>query len=204
MNPDQHEPTVTTARRVARILLAALSVAVTVYLAAIPLGLVRPADRLATAEAILVGVVFLVVLAAAEAPGYVLRGLTVGSSGVSAQFDRIERRQDSLESDIRALQVALTGLINKYELLHLQKLSGQGPVVVRFGEIMLRELEHLDSMQFLVPRDRRGLNAIRDDHGSATDDFDLKQYVDLTTEGREYLSLRMQLLARSAAKAAGR
>jgi hypothetical protein len=130
---------------------------------------------------------------------YAIKGLSFGSQGISAQFERIEERQKTIESEVQALQVALTGLVTKFELIHLQKLASEAPAIVRFGNIMLAELTRLDSMQFVYPIDVRGLNALRDDHGSGLNEFDLKDYVAITNEGREYLNLRAQLDARTAA-----
>lgn len=104
---------------------------------------------------------------------------------------------------MRALQVSLTGLVTKFELTHLKKLAADGPANVRFGEIMQYELTHLDAMEFIRPTSPRGLNALRDDHGGGLDDFDLKTYLEITQEGREYLLLRAQLAARIAETKAG-
>ena len=68
---------------------------------------------------------------------------------------------------------------------------------------MQSELTHLDAMEYIRPTNPRGLNALRDDHGGGLDDFDLKTYVEITQEGREYLLLRAQLAARAAGERAG-
>jgi hypothetical protein len=188
--------------RVLRWAPAAIAVlCVAAYLALIPAGVIATDNRLDTAEAILLAVLLVVVVFAAQT-SYTVKGLTIGSSGLVADFERIEARQDVLEAEIRALQVSLTGLVTKFEVVHLQKLAGEGPATVRFGEILLRELERLDAMEFVRPTHVRGLNAIREQHGSGLDDFDLKDFVEITTEGREYLALRAQLAARTARRRA--
>ena len=168
------------------------------YVAAVVAGLIDNANRLSTAEIVLVFVVLAAVVFAGTVSDYSVRNLTLGTAGISAQFDRIETRQSALESEVRALQVALTGLVTKFEVVHLEKLAADGPATVRFGEIMIAELTHLDAMRFLRPTGPRGLNAIREAHGSGTSDFDLKNYVEITQEGLEYLALQAQLGARSA------
>lgn len=168
------------------------------YVAAVVAGYVDNANRLSTAEIILVFVVVAMVVFAGTISDYSVRNLTLGTAGISAQFDRIETRQSALESEVRALQVALTGLVTKFEVVHLEKLAADGPATVRFGEIMIGELTHLDAMRFLRPTGPRGLNAIRESHGSGLSDFDLKDYVEITQEGLEYLALQAQLAARSA------
>lgn len=174
---------------------AALPILVLAYLLAVPFGLISGRNRLGAAEIALLATVFLAVIIIAD-PRYSLRTFSVSASGVSAQFDRIERRQDELESDVRVLQVLIGGLVTKYELVHLEKISGDDPVSVRFSHKMVEELEHLDAMQFVFPLNSRGLNAMEEDHGSGVDNFDLKEYVGITSEGREYIRLRRNLLAR--------
>jgi hypothetical protein len=68
---------------------------------------------------------------------------------------------------------------------------------------MQSELTHLDAMEFIRPTGPGGLNAIRDNHGSGLDEFDLKNYIEITQGGREYLALREQLIARTARTQAG-
>lgn len=172
------------------------------YLVAVSLGLVTPTNRFTTPE-IMVGVALLLVAAFVAQRSYVIRDLVLGPTGVSAHFDRIEKRQNELETEIQALQVAVTGLVTKYELSHLEKLAADTRAVVTYSNHMLNELERLDAMTYIVPTDLRGLNAVKQDHGSGLDDFDLKDYVRLTEEGRQYLSLRAQLAARTAAAKAG-
>ena len=167
------------------------------YLVAVPFGLLRDSDRLSAQDVVLALVLFVLLLFAAQST-YSLDSFSLGSSGLTAKVERMAVRQSELESEIRALQIAVGGIVSKYEILHLEGLAGDGPAVVRFGEIFVDELTHLDGMGFVVPRDVRGLNAIRDDHGSGEDDFDLKTYVDITMEGREYLALRAHLATRTA------
>jgi hypothetical protein len=172
------------------------------YLIAIPVGLVSHAQRLGMPEIILAAAL-LIVLGFAAQTGYAITDLTLGSGGVSAHFRRIEAGLSDLEAEVWALKVSLTGLVTKWELIHLRKLAADGPVIVRFGDIMQAELTHLDSMEFIRPTGPGGLNAIRDNHSSGLDDFDLKSYVEITQEGREYLALREQLAARTARAQAG-
>jgi hypothetical protein len=180
-----------------RVLAAVAVLLVLAYLVLIPLGVIHNQDRLGTPEALLATVLLVVFLFHAQ-NSYSIRDLTVGSSGIAASFERIDARQSALESDVRALQVTLTGLVTKFELVHLENLASEGPATVRFSQIMISELEHLDAMQFVRPTHVHGLNAIREEHGSGLDDFDLRQYVEITGEGREYLTLRAMRAARTA------
>ncbi|AQZ68459.1 unnamed protein product [[Actinomadura] parvosata subsp. kistnae] len=179
--------------RIGTILLAILlTIVYLVYLAGIPLGLVThrlEVHEVALAAALLAGVWF-------AASSYSITDFSIGAGGVSARLDRTEARQRVLESELRALQVALSGLVTKYEWDHLRRLAGEGPVPARFrqdGKLQL-ELERLDAMAFVEPVDtQRGLNAIREDHGHTYEEFDLTRYVRITKAGREYLRLREKL-----------
>jgi hypothetical protein len=195
------ERTARAARRTANFRIAVLGVACVAtlaYLVSITQGMIGPDNRLSTSEIALAVAVLATILLSGQVRGYSVKDLTLGTGGITASFERIEARQESLESEVKALQIALTGLVTKFEMLHLTKLAGDGTVSVRFGEIMLNELTHLDAMQFVRPRDPRGLNALRQDHGSGLSDFNLKDYVEITPEALEYLALRAQLSARAA------
>ena len=177
------------------ILVAALAIS---YLIAVPVGLVSQAQRLSAQEIIFASAI-LVALAFAAQGKYAITDLTLSSSGVTAHFKRIEKKQSELEEDVRALQVALVGLVNKNEQRHLERLAADGPYTVRFGDIFVAELTRLDAMDYVQPVDsERGINAIRQDHGSGLDDFDLKHYIAITSKGREYLDLRNTLTSRPA------
>ena len=173
------------------------------YLVAVPAGLVEENRRLGVPEIALVTVLLLGAVLSAQV-SYSITDISLGGSGVTARFERLQIRQDNLESDVRALVVAVTGIVTKYEAVHLEKLSREEPAVVRFGNIMLEELTHLDAVSFVRPKDVRGLNAMREDRGDGLQDFDLKDYIEITQEGREYLSLRARLAARTAEAGAER
>ena len=174
------------------ILILATALAIS-YLIAVPIGLVSQTQRLSVQEIIFASAI-LVALAFAAQGKYAITDLTLSSSGISAHFNSIEKKQNKLEEDVRALQVALVGLVNKNEQGHLERLAADGSYTVRFGEIFVGELTRLDAMDFVEPVDKeRGINAIRQDHGSGQDDFDLKRYIAITSRGREYLDLRNTL-----------
>ncbi|WP_336210892.1 hypothetical protein [Nonomuraea sp. LPB2021202275-12-8] len=168
----------------------AITLAYLAYLLAIPFGLVPDNHRLELHEVAL-AVVLLAGVAFAAGP-YSITDLTIGAGGVSARLARYEAKQRHLESDLRALQVALTGVVTKYEWDHLRNLARGGPVPARFrhDRKLQLELERLDAMGFVEPVDPRGLNAIPEDHGAHDGEFDLAHYVRVTAEGREYLALR--------------
>jgi hypothetical protein len=58
---------------------------------------------------------------------------------------------------------------------------------------MYEELKRLDAIRYIQPQPGYGLRDIRCQDGSS-DEFDLKKYVHITTDGQEYLKLRDELL----------
>jgi hypothetical protein len=58
---------------------------------------------------------------------------------------------------------------------------------------MVQELNRLDAIRYLRPKVGFGIESIRERDGSDKT-FDLKQYVEITNDGLEYLKLRDELL----------
>jgi hypothetical protein len=157
------------------------------------LGLVPADHRLGTVEmAVAGGLVALGVISLQQS--YVVTDLTVSARGLTATVARLRHDQDVLQSNVAALQVAVAGIVTKFEESHLRKLAGREPALVHFGHIFLEELTRLDRINYIRPRDARGLNAIREDFSDDSVDFDLKQYVEITEEGSNYLALRDALV----------
>ncbi|MBT2235624.1 hypothetical protein [Nonomuraea sp. NEAU-A123] len=171
-----------------------LVIAYLAYLVLIPFGLVDSSDRLELPEIVLA--ITLLVGASFSASSYSVTDFTIGPGGFSARLAQYEKRQNSLEAEVSALRIALTGLVTKYEWDHLRRLMEQPMVMVRFREDrkLQLELDRLDAMGFIKPKDEvRGLNAIVDDHASDPHEFDLKNYVEITGDGADYLELRKRL-----------
>jgi hypothetical protein len=109
----------------------------------------------------------------------------------------IEVEFRELQSDVRALQVALTGIVTRYEVRHLRELSNSNPYPVQYGEPLWKELEELDARGFIIPTSDIGkcrLDTIRRIYGAESLDpnrptFNLRDYVQITSAGAEYLSL---------------
>jgi hypothetical protein len=77
---------------------------------------------------------------------------------------------------------------------HHPYVSGRCATTTLLAMIGTRELDRLDAMGFIKPKDEvRGLNAIVDDHAGDPDEFDLKKYVEITDDGADYLELRKRL-----------
>jgi hypothetical protein len=109
----------------------------------------------------------------------------------------IEIEFQELQSDVRSIQVALTGIVTKHEIKHLRRLAEKSPYQVQYGEPLWRELEELDAKGFIKPTDDIGrgrLNTIKARFGHESLDpnrpvFDLNDYVKITQSGEEYVQL---------------
>lgn len=130
--------------------------------------------------------------AACDSIRKVIRSLSISDRKTDIKMSKIESRQETIESRVWALQLIVKGLITKFEYDKLVGLAASDPFMVRFHNDMYRELKHLDAIGYVQPKQGEGLVSIRDRDGSS-DEFDLKQYVQITPEGLEYLKLRDEL-----------
>jgi hypothetical protein len=119
----------------------------------------------------------------------------VGPKGVGGKLSRLEERQDTLDSRLRAIQFTLTGLVSKNEYPKLIGLT-QEEFLVNYHPEMYQELKHLDAMGFLRPRGDHGLVDTRNQYAHREQEqFDLKEFVEITEKGREYLKLLDKLVS---------
>jgi hypothetical protein len=178
-------------RRIGAVFAVLLTIAYLAYVVAIPLGLVThrlEVHEVALAAALLAGVCF-------AASPYSITDLSIGAGGVSARLDRAEAKQRVLESELRALQVALSGLVTKYEWDHLRRLAGEGPVPARFRQDrkLQMELERLDAMGLSSRSIRVGSMRCLRITGTRMTSSTSRGTCAITEAGREYLRLRERL-----------
>ena len=119
----------------------------------------------------------------------VIRDLGVSDTKAHTQIREITTRQESAESQLRTLQIVIRGLATEWEYEKLRGLAADGPFMVRFHNDMYEELKRLDAIRYVKPRPGRGIISIREQDGHGGE-FDLKDYVEITGNGREYLKLR--------------
>jgi len=124
--------------------------------------------------------------------------LKVGGQELTMEqaFGKVEERQDILESRVRALQLLIKGSVTDFEYEKLKGLAADGPFLVRFHWDMYDELRRLDALRYVQPQQGYGIEDFKKHDGSGNE-FDLKQYVYITKDGREYLKLRDELLRSS-------
>ena len=115
---------------------------------------------------------------------------------INQNIQRMQGRQEATEERMRTMQVVMKGLVTFFEWQKLQGLAAPGPYAVQFHNSMVQELNRLDAIRYVKPIKIGGIESIRERDGSAAY-FDLKEYVEITSDGLEYLKLRGQLLETS-------
>lgn len=154
---------------------------IAIYLLAVPLGAVSEERRLSTSEIIILAVLLVFSSNIIER----LEEFSIGPSGVAGRLRQLERKVQVLAS-----QVAFRGIVNTYELDKLRGLAADGPFLVHYNPRMYEELRHLDAMQFVSPTEGHGLVDLKNSYAKREDiTFNLKDYVAIRKEGREYLDL---------------
>jgi hypothetical protein len=122
-----------------------------------------------------------------------IRSLGFSEQRTQQHIRRLQDRQDSTESRLRTIQVVIKGLVTEFEYEKLRALAATGPFMVQFHNSMVAELNRLDAIRYVRPKPGYGIESIRERDGTDRR-FDLKQYVEITTDGLEYLNLRDELL----------
>jgi hypothetical protein len=119
----------------------------------------------------------------------VIRDLGASEAKTHSQIRDIKSRQESAEAQLRTLQIVIRGLVTQWEYEKLRGLASEGSFMVKFHNDMYEELKRLDAIRYVQPRSGFGIISIRERDGRG-DEFDLKQYVEITNNGLEYLKLR--------------
>lgn len=122
-----------------------------------------------------------------------IRALGFSEQRTQQQILQLQGRQDTTESRLRTIQIVIKGLVTEFEYEKMCGLAAKGPFMVQFHNSMIAELNRLDAIRYVRPKPGYGIESIRERDGTDKK-FDLKQYVEITDDGLEYLSLRVQLL----------
>jgi hypothetical protein len=101
----------------------------------------------------------------------------------------MQARQTDIESTVKTLQIVVRGILTEWEYQKLQGLVRQQPFLVRFHNKMLDELYRLRALGYVTMAPGRTISSLRERDGMGKE-FDLKEYVQITAEGQEYLKLR--------------
>ena len=89
--------------------------------------------------------------------------------------------------------MVVKALVTEFEYDKLRALAGDDPFMVQFHNSMIDELTRLDAILYIRPKPGYGIESVRERDGTDKK-FDLKQYVEITNDGLEYLNLRGELL----------
>jgi hypothetical protein len=129
-----------------------------------------------------------------------IQALGFSEKRAQQQIRRLEDRQEKLSRLLfLTSQVALKGIVTKFELDKLRGLSGDGPFPVRYHPRMYDELLRLYGVQFIATTEGHEIGDIKSAYARRGDlEFDLKQFVYLTEDGQVYLSLLEDLMRLSA------
>ena len=131
----------------------------------------------------------------------VIRDLGLSEMKAAKVITDIKLRQDEHENklsrqqaEIRSLQIALQGIVTRYELDKLVGLNREGPFLCYYSDDLATELRRLRAMDFIDNEKGVGLRDIARDYKGKNKKFDLKRYFHVTTQGQEYLKLRTEMM----------
>jgi hypothetical protein len=110
---------------------------------------------------------------------------------VIVAVDKVDKRQELQESEIKAIQIALRGILTKHEFGPLKALDGAGKVEIKKEPHLDTYLHRLDGLNFIQPKSGYGLVNIENIENDKM--FDLKEYLYITDEGRAYLDITTKL-----------
>ena len=115
----------------------------------------------------------------------------------NAQEEQMVSQQEQMvsqQAQIRSLQVALSGIVTKYELDKLIGLSGKQPFSCYYSDDLYGELRHLKAMNLIADQENKDLSTLRKQYKDKNEKFDLKHFLYITEQGREYIHLRHEML----------
>lgn len=166
-----------------------LACVVLIYLVLVLSGRIKESSKLGWPE------FALIVLVVLFAGGFFdkLAKLTIGEKGVELTLEDIRSRQRIQQSDLTEVKIALRGLVTKYEYWHLERLNSEGPYEIKYGNKLFDEITRLDDIRYIQPTAMNpgGFVVIRDQYSSRPGvSFDLKEYMQITNDGKSYLQAR--------------
>jgi hypothetical protein len=105
-----------------------------------------------------------------------------------------EKKLVEQDASIRSLQVALNGIVTRYELDKLEGLVRDTPFMCYYSDDLYNELKRLRAIGLVGNHQGVGLAAIRGEFKDSNRQFDLKRFFFVTREGLEYLRLRREVV----------
>lgn len=139
--------------------------------------------------------------AACDSIRNVVRDLGVSEAKTARAIESITSRQEHQEkqlslqqAQIRSLQIALQGIMTRYEFDKLVGLSAEGPFLCYYSDDLHAEVKRLRAMGLVQNHEGVGLGTIRRSYKDRPEQFDLKRFFYITAQGREYLQIRRELM----------
>jgi predicted nucleotide-binding protein with TIR-like domain len=136
----------------------------------------------------------------------VIRDLGVSETKTAKAMNDIRFRQERQENElsrqqaeIRSLQIALQGIVTRYEFDKLVGLSKEEPFHCYYSNDLDNELKRLRALGLVQNHQGVGLTDLRKEYKDKNRQFDLKRFFFITKDGREYLRLRSELMVEAAA-----
>jgi Predicted nucleotide-binding protein containing TIR-like domain len=118
-----------------------------------------------------------------------IEALGQSDTKTAQKLTHLQARQADIESNVRTLQIVVRGLVTDWEYEKLQGLASQQPFLVRFHNKMLDELYRLRAVGYVTPQPGRTISSMREKDGTGNE-FDLREYIQITPAGQDYLKLR--------------
>lgn len=138
--------------------------------------------------------------AACDGMRNVIRDMGVSDAKAAAAISQLRSRQEEQEhqltrqqAEIRALQVALRGIVTGYELNHLIGLTKDEPFLCHYSDDFMNELKRLRALGLVMNYEGTGVGALRREFKDRNTTFDLKHHFFATRDGHEYLALRLKI-----------
>ncbi|MFF8909942.1 alpha-amylase family glycosyl hydrolase [Streptomyces olivaceoviridis] len=102
---------------------------------------------------------------------------------------KVRWRITKIEATLESIQLAVIGLLSRYERSHLRKLAGKGDDLVEYRREMYEELERLQHLGYLKPRATKPDLWEMKNVMESEKEFHLKEYLEITKMGEKYLQL---------------
>ncbi len=137
-------------------------------------------------------------LTAAIAPACTRIRDVIAALGKATELQQLKNEVQQQGSDLQAIRVALRGIVTKFEVDYLRRLAKAKSWDVRYDPDTYYRLKRLDDMGFVLPKvidGNRRLIRIQERFGDESKPvetrewFNLKDYVEITPEGKNYLKL---------------
>jgi hypothetical protein len=134
-----------------------------------------------------------------------LEDFSVDGTKIQAKFKSLQEKQEKQQEEINqlsqaqeiALQFALKGIIDQYEVKHLRHLrdaeDNDSEHIIKYGgyvESTEKEIRHLVALRFLYKK--ASISTLIHELKS-NQKANLRKYVNVTPDGRKYLSIRKEL-----------